>query len=125
MGDLHVSQYHDQDALRQFTRQLLQDVRALEHMLAEGLFETGQRRIGAEQELFLVDDHFNPAPVVEDVLARNTDPNVVTELTKFNLEFNLDPLDFGGDALGQMERQIVETLASVRHTVRDLSLIHI
>ncbi len=118
MGDLHVSQYHDQDALRHFTRQLLQDVRALEHMLTEGMFETGQRRIGAEQELFLVDDHYNPAPVVEDVLARNTDPRVVTELTKFNLEFNLDPLDFGGDALGRMEAQIVDTLASVRETVR-------
>ncbi len=120
MGDLNVSQFHDQDGLRHFTRQLLQDVRALEYMLERGDFETGQRRIGAEQELFLVDDHFNPAPIVEDVLARNTDPRVVTELTKFNLEFNLDPLDFGGDALGRMEAQIVELLASVRETVKSV-----
>ncbi len=120
MGDLNVSAYHDQEALRRFTRQLLQDVRALEHMLDRGDFETGLRRIGAEQELFLVDDHYNPAPVVEEVLARNTDPRVVTELTKFNLEFNLDPLDFGGDALGRMEAQIVELLASVRQTVNSV-----
>ncbi len=118
MGDHNVTGAQDPDALRRFTRQLLQDVRALEYLLQEGAFESGARRIGAEQELFLVDDHFNPAPVVEAVMARNTDPRVVTELTKFNLEFNIDPAEFGGAALSSMERQIVDTLASVRQTVR-------
>jgi CBS domain-containing protein len=118
MGDHNVIAAQEPEALRRFTRQLLQDVRALEYLLQEGAFEAGARRIGAEQELFLVDDHFNPAPVVERVMARNTDPRVVTELTKFNLEFNLDPAEFGGAALSRMEAQLVETLARTRETVR-------
>ena len=37
-------------------RAILADLRALERMLDEGMFETGVRRIGAEQEMFLIDE---------------------------------------------------------------------
>ena len=40
---------------RKFTRAILADVYALERMLREDRFESGVRRIGAEQELFLLD----------------------------------------------------------------------
>ncbi len=117
MGQHDVKHEHDEAALRAFTRHLLQDVRALEHMLEHDHFERGVRRIGAEQELFLVDERWNPAPVIEEVMAHNTDERVVTELTRFNLEFNMDPLLFGGDCLRQMEERLNETLASVRALV--------
>lgn len=117
MGQHDVQQQQDERALRAFTRHLIQDVRALEHMLEHDLFETGVRRIGAEQELFLVDERYHPAPVIEAVMAHNTDERVVTELTQFNLEFNLDPLSFGGDCLSRMEQQLTETMASVRALV--------
>ena len=42
------------ERLRQFTRKLLTDLRAIEKMLDSGAIESGVRRIGAEQELFLV-----------------------------------------------------------------------
>ncbi len=114
MGDQQVTRIQNDDALRRFTRQLIQDVRALEYMMEIGLFDTGIRRIGAEQELFLVNEYGNPAPVIEALLALNTHPDVVNELTKFNVEFNLDPLSFGGDALGKMEASILERLVYVR-----------
>ena len=120
MGDQHVTRAHDEAALRRFTRNLLQDVRALEYMLREGHFETGARRIGAEQELFLVDDRYNPASAVEAVLERAEDERVVSELAKFNLEFNLDPVEFGGDALRRMETQLDEMMAYVRGVVREV-----
>ena len=49
--------HHDNNAAqrRSFVSHLLHDVQALEHMLAEGMIESGVHRIGAEQELFLVD----------------------------------------------------------------------
>ena len=109
-----VSSGRDEDSVRNFTRSLIQDVRALEYMLENDLFETGIRRIGAEQELFLVDERFQPAPVVEKLLEANDDPRVVTELTRFNLEFNMDPLEFGGDCLRRMEEDVEQTLEQVR-----------
>ncbi len=114
MGDQHVTHIQSNDDLRRFTRQLIQDVRALEYMIEEGLFDTGTRRIGAEQELFLVDRFGSPAPIIEELLEINTHPDVVSELTRFNAEFNLDPLPFGGDALSKMEAGIEERLAYVR-----------
>lgn len=120
MGDQNVSRYQDDASLRRFTRQLLQDVRALEYMLREGRFETGARRIGAEQELFLVDEHFNPMPAIEAVLGASKDERVVSELAKFNLEFNLDPHAFGGTALSQMEAQLHELMAYVRQLARSV-----
>jgi hypothetical protein len=80
----------------------MRDVRALEMMLHEGMFESGVRRIGAEQELFMVAERGQPAPVIEEVLERNTDERIVTELTKFNVEFNMDPLQYGADCFSQM-----------------------
>ena len=38
-----------------FIKSLLQDIEALDTMLAEDLFEKGIKRIGAEQELVIVD----------------------------------------------------------------------
>lgn len=114
MGDHRVTRIQSDADLRRFTRQLIQEVRALEHMIEQGLFDTGTRRIGAEQELFLVDTYGHAAPVIEELLAINESPDVVSELTRFNVEFNLDPLPFGGNALRKMEASIHERLAYVR-----------
>ena len=118
MGEQNVKRDHDEAALRRFTRQLIQEVRALEHMIREDRFETDVRRIGAEQELFLVDEAWQPAPVNVAALEANTDERLVAELTRFNLEFNLHPLRFGGDCLSQMERQAEEVLAYTRDLVK-------
>ena len=47
---------------------LLADVHALETMLEEGMVESGIRRIGAEQEMFLVDELGRPVPKALEVL---------------------------------------------------------
>ena len=117
MGEHHVLPEQDQASLRRFTRQLLRDVRALEKMLEEGMFETGVRRIGAEQELFMIDERWQPAGVIEEVLREIDDPRIVTELMKFNLEFNLAPHRFDGNCLREMEKQIVSTMEYVREIV--------
>ncbi|MFT4604426.1 MAG: CBS domain-containing protein [Rhodothermales bacterium] len=114
MGEHDVEKTFDPVATRRFTRQVIQDVRALEYMLEHKMLETGVSRIGAEQELFLVDASGQPANLVMELLENNTDDRLVTELTRFNLEFNLDPHDLGGDCLRLMETQIEEVLGDVR-----------
>ena len=42
---------------------MLQDLRALERLLAGEAFETGVHRVGAEQEMFLVDAYFRHVPL--------------------------------------------------------------
>jgi len=108
------------ESLREFTRKLLADLRALELMLAQGAIETGVRRIGAEQELFLLDRHYRPAPLAIEMIEKLRDEHFTTEVARFNLEFNSDPFEFGGGCLGAMEAQLVELLAKARRTAHQL-----
>jgi CBS domain-containing protein/gamma-glutamylcysteine synthetase len=95
-------------------RWMLQDLRALEQLLADKAFETGVHRIGAEQEMFLVDASWQPAPGALELLAAITDTHFTTEVGAFNLELNLDPQDFKGDSLRRVEQQLDELLALAR-----------
>lgn len=117
MGVKDVRLAVDKEELRVFTQALLRDVRALEQMLENGTIESGIRRIGLEQEMFLVDEVHRPAPVAVEALERIEDPRITSEIGRFNLECNSDPLLFGGDCLSKMETQITELVDIVRDAV--------
>jgi len=114
MGEKKVKNNLEGEARRSFMRQLLTDLRALEHVIASGMIESGVRRVGAEQEMFLVDSSWRPAPVAMKILPKLQDEHFTTELGLFNLEVNLDPHLFGGDCLGRMEEQLETLLDKVR-----------
>ena len=54
--------------MRTFAKAVLNDLQTLELMLEDGQFEENVRRIGAEQELFLVDSAMRPAPLTIEVI---------------------------------------------------------
>ena len=95
MGEQNVQALGEQQR-KSFTRALLNEVRALEEMLERDMFEKGVRRVGAEQEMFLIDNGLHAAPAAMKILDRAKDERLTTELGQFNLEANLTPLDFGG-----------------------------
>ena len=90
---------------------MLRDLQALQAMLRDDRFETGIRRIGAEQEMFLVDASWQPAPGALPMLAALTGHPYTTEVGAFNLELNLDPQEFSGDCFTRMHAQLDELLA--------------
>ncbi len=120
MGEQQVDKEMSGEALRSFMQRLLTDLRALEHMIAEGMIERGVRRIGAEQELFLVDRSMRPACRAPELLERLGDPHFTHEIARFNLEANLDPQPFGGACLSRMERQLVELVDKARAAAAEL-----
>ena len=107
---------------RRFMRALLSDLRALERMLAEGQFERGVARIGAEQEMFLIDKGFHASPAALKVQQRLDDPHYTTELGLFNLELNADPQPFAGKGLAQMEAQLGELYRKVQWAAAELDV---
>lgn len=114
MGDQRAREGADQAEAQAFVRTLLEDVRALEVMLEGGYFEEGVRRVGAEQEMFLIDRRGYPAPAGPEVLARLDDSRLTSELARFNLEANLTPRALGGGCLRAMEAELVEILGLAR-----------
>ena len=61
MGEQNVKLLSDEATGQAFMRSLLIEVHALERMLDAGLVESGVRRIGAEQEMFLINKAYKPA----------------------------------------------------------------
>jgi len=118
MGEQDLVPQMKKDEIRRFLNHLLADVRALEEMLDKGLIETGVRRIGAEQELFLVDSAWRPARRSMQLLEDLNDEHFTPELAQFNLEFNLDPMIYGGKCLSEMEGEIRHYVAKAREAAR-------
>ena len=106
------------EAIRKFTRALLRDLMAMERILAEGLIESGIRRFGAEQEMFLVNEAWRPAPVSIEVLDELNDEPFTTELARFNLEANLSPRVLEGSAFSDMQAELDGYVERVRQAAR-------
>lgn len=122
MGEQKVSLAKDQKQLQAFVRRLLNDVRALEYMLENDWFESDIVRIGAEQEMCLVEDKtFKPAKINLDAIKKMKAPKWLdTELAQFNLETNLTPYEFKGNALRKLENENLGYLEKIRAAVRKM-----
>jgi len=114
MGSQEIKATGSGDGDRLAMRAVLRDLDALERMEREGLFETDARRIGAEQELILIDDSLRPAPLSPEVIETVNDPRVVPELARFNVEINCDPIEVGPGCLDELESQLETMIARVR-----------
>ncbi len=119
MGSEKVSIIQDGITRQQAMQHILQDLAAFEKMLEEGLFETDVQRIGAEQELHFAGKSWQASPVAMQILEElKDDPRFTTELAKFNLEINLDPILFTGECLRRLEHDIYTQLKRVEMTAR-------
>src|SRR6185295_2418270 len=114
MGQHQVEQHVDETKAQAFMKALLEDLRALAFMLENGRVETGVTRIGAEQEMFLIDRYLRPAPVSLEVLKQANDSRLTTEIARFNLEANLTPLELSGDCFSLMEEELREVIELAR-----------
>jgi len=106
MGDLAVKSITSEAMRLDFLQHLLHEVEALDLMIHENAFEQGKQRIGAEQELCLIDEDGEPSLAGPAILAAIDDPHYTTEIARFNLEINLDPFELRSDCLRQTERQL-------------------
>jgi CBS domain-containing protein len=113
MGEHEIREASDEGEVRSFTQAVLNDLRALQELLETGRIETGVRRIGVEQEMFLVDARGRPAPLATEVLGRLGEKCFTTELALFNLEANLDPQPFEGSFLSTLEGELRRLLGRV------------
>jgi CBS domain-containing protein len=114
MGEHTVEQYADEKKAQAFMKALLEDLRALAFMLENDRVESGVTRIGAEQEMFLIDRYLRPAPVSLEVLKHANDARLTTEIARFNLEANLTPLKFENDCFSRMQCELEELLELAR-----------
>ena len=117
MGDQRVKLAKTNEQVQNFMKNVLKDLRVLKKMLDEEWFETDIIRIGAEQELCLIDRNAKPFFRASDVLEKlgGDSEHFTTEFAKFNLEVNINPpLEFKDDCLSQMEMNLQKRVEQVR-----------
>ncbi len=101
-----------------FVKYLLNDIKALQMMIDQDMIERGITRIGAEQELCLVDSTWRPTPIILEVLKDIDDKHFTTELAKFNLEINLDPIEFNNNCLDTLNSQLQKAIDLTGETLK-------
>jgi CBS domain-containing protein len=120
MGDHDISAKQTAHEAKVFMQALLSDLAALERLIDSGRIESGVRRIGAEQEMFLVDNAMRPKSIAPELLESAAEPRLTTETGKFNLEANLSPQYFVGHCLHDMEQEALELVDLARQSAKNL-----
>lgn len=106
MGAQSVKAIESLSERKDFLYHLLNDVKALDMMIENNLFEKGIQRIGAEQELCLVDKNYSPSTKALEVLKKINNSHFSTELSLFNIEINLDPIELDKNCFSELEKQL-------------------
>ncbi|WP_397446579.1 CBS domain-containing protein [Polaribacter sp. R77954] len=110
MGSQSVIAIKTQKDRKDFIKNVLNDLEAFQYMLEHNLFEKGIVRVGAEQEICIVDKDYRPSTKALEILKEINDTHYTTELALFNLEINLDPFELKKNCFTELENQLTTLL---------------
>ena len=116
MGEHIRKSSFSEDERKVFVQHLINDIQALENMIADGLIEDDIVRIGAEQEMCIIKDDYRPSPNSLEILKEVDDPHFTTEFATYNIEANLDPYKLEKDCFATMEHQVRVLLHKVKES---------
>lgn len=114
MGELNVKKLSAPSDRIEYIAQLVGDIEAMDRMLKEGKFEKAPLHVGAEQEFCLVNEIWNPSDKADEVLHELNDPHFTNELTRYNLEINLEPHLLEGTCFSELHKQLNELLLKAK-----------
>jgi CBS domain-containing protein len=120
MGEHNVYRIADERSGQLLMRAVLADIVALEAMVERGLMDTGTRRVGVEQEMYLVDAQGFAKSMALEMMAQLDDPRFQTEVALFNLEANLGVQTVGGGFLRNLELELEEVMGAARRAAKRL-----
>lgn len=125
MGSYSIKAITSEAQRKKVIYHLLNDVRALEQMIKDDHFEKGIQRVGAEQELCLINKHYRPSLDAMEILEKVNDPHFTTELALFNLEINLDPVVLKNECFSILKDQLYSLLSKVKKAAHDVGDVRI
>lgn len=94
-------------------QRLAEQLFQMKRLLNRPGFGAGPSSIGAEVEVSLVGADARPTPINSEILADSLDPRMVVELDRFNLEFNLTPVQLEGQPFDGLTRELTDALTSM------------
>ncbi len=93
-----------------FAARLDDSLATLATLLETPGFGRGEASLGAELEMYIVDDRCCPLPINQELLNDAQDPSLTLELNRYNLEYNLHPYQIKNGAFFSTEAEILDKL---------------
>lgn len=118
--DIERVDFDESDMLR-FKKKLKQQLAHLQKTLDNPNFGTKTPSIGAELELYLIDQQGRPLPQNETVLNLASDPLLTPELNSYNLEYNFSPCPINNKPFENLEKAMVNELASLNQLAKTIN----
>lgn len=95
------------DDYEKFNHRIHDQLDQLNKVMAKPDFGTGELYIGAELEIYLVNEHQQVSPVNLELLALLKDDQFQTELNKYNIELNLQAIKVKGKPFSKFTQEII------------------
>ena len=103
--DVELKTFTEAD-YQQFSTRINGQLDRLREILAQPGFGNGPASLGAELEMYLVDENYLPSPVNTQLMELADDPQLTYELNRYNLEYNLSPVPAAGKPFKAMEDEM-------------------
>lgn len=97
-----------------FRERLDDNLTQLAAQLADPGFGVGPASVGAELEMYIVDDKGRPLHANQEIQAAADDTQLTLELNRYNLEFNLNPYLMSDSPFQATETEIVDRLQGLQ-----------
>ena len=104
--DINDREYSAGD-YEQFNRRIHDQVDLLKQVIERPGFGTDETCIGAELEVYLMNEESDVSPVNLQLLDMLNDDQFQTELNKFNLEINLSPVKAAGKPFSELTKEML------------------
>lgn len=114
MGRLDVKHLIKTKDKALYIHHLVKDLEALDMMLKNDLIEKSPIRIGAEQELCLTSKDFFPKDNNVELLEAINDEHFTTEIGKYNIEINSDPLLLQDECFSDLKQQLATLIEKTK-----------
>ena len=119
MGQLKVKQLVTPQEKALYTHYLIKDLKALDKMLKNNRIEKTPIRIGAEQEFCIVTNDYFPSKKCLEILEAIDDAHFTTEIGKYDLEINSDPLELKNKCFSELYHQLQTLLQKAQKRAGD------
>jgi gamma-glutamyl:cysteine ligase YbdK (ATP-grasp superfamily) len=111
--EIEVTEFSPKD-YENFRARLEENLAELYSFAQEANFGKGPRTLGAELEVYIVDERGLPLYINQEIMDDAQDPELTVELNRYNLEFTMPPTLLAERPFESMEQNILRKLASTR-----------
>lgn len=114
MGTGIVKKNFTEEDYLDFSGRLEVQLAQLREQLAKPAFHRKVFSLGAELEVYLLDNNYLPAPINQKLLGLSNNPQFTTELGRYNLEMNMTPVKLPGAAFSTLSAEIHAFLSELQ-----------